>query len=30
MIPQETIEKIFEAARIEEIVKDFVSLKKLV
>ena len=28
MIPQETIDKIFETARIEEIVKDFVDLKK--
>ena len=28
MIPQETIDKIFEAARIEEIVGDFVTLKK--
>ena len=28
MIPQETIDKIFEAARIEEVVGDFVSLKK--
>ena len=28
MIPQETIDKIFEAARIEEIVSDFVDLKK--
>ena len=28
MIPQETIDKIFETARIEEVVGDFVSLKK--
>ena len=28
MIPQETIEKIFEAARIEEVVSDFIELKK--
>tara|TARA_B100001758_G_scaffold247879_1_gene268023 strand:+ start:886 stop:2787 length:1902 start_codon:yes stop_codon:yes gene_type:complete len=28
MIPQETIDKIFEAARIEEVVGDFVDLKK--
>ena len=28
MIPQETIDKIFEAARIEEVVGDFVELKK--
>lgn len=28
MIPQETIDRIFEAARIEEVVKDFVELKK--
>ncbi len=28
MIPQETIDKIFESARIEEIVSDFVDLKK--
>jgi len=28
MIPQETIDKIFEAARIEEVVGDFVTLKK--
>ena len=28
MIPQETIDRIFEAARVEEIVGDFVSLKK--
>ena len=28
MIPQETIDRIFEAARIEEIVGDFVDLKK--
>ena len=28
MIPQETIDKIFEAARVEEIVGDFVKLKK--
>jgi len=28
MIPKETIDKIFETARIEEIVGDFVSLKK--
>ncbi len=28
MIPQETIDRIFEASRIEEIVGDFVSLKK--
>ena len=28
MIPQETIDRIFEAARIEEIVRDFVQLKK--
>ena len=28
MIPQETIEKIFEAARIEEVVGEFVDLKK--
>ena len=28
MIPKETIDQIFEAARIEEIVGDFVSLKK--
>ena len=28
MIPQETIDKIFEAARVEEVVGDFVDLKK--
>ena len=28
MIPKETIEEIFEAARIEEVVSDFVTLKK--
>ena len=28
MIPQETIDKIFETARIEEVVGDFVTLKK--
>ena len=28
MIPKETIEKIFETARIEEVVGDFVPLKK--
>ena len=28
MIPQETIDRIFEAARVEEVVGDFVSLKK--
>tara|TARA_B100001250_G_scaffold71782_1_gene58099 strand:- start:2648 stop:4549 length:1902 start_codon:yes stop_codon:yes gene_type:complete len=28
MIPQETIDRIFEAARIEEIIRDFVQLKK--
>jgi DNA primase len=28
LIPKETIEKIFESARIEEVVGDFVSLKK--
>jgi len=28
MIPQETIDKIFEAARVEEIIGDFVDLKK--
>ncbi len=28
MIPKDTIDKIFEAARIEEVVGDFVSLKK--
>ena len=28
MIPQETIDKIFEAIRIEEIIGDFVDLKK--
>ena len=28
MIPQETIDKIFETARVEEVVGDFVDLKK--
>ena len=28
MIPQETVDKIFETARIEEIISDFVNLKK--
>ncbi|MAW20960.1 MAG: DNA primase [Flavobacteriales bacterium] len=28
MIPQETIDKIFEAARVEEVIGDFVNLKK--
>ena len=28
MIPKDTIDKIFEAARIEEVVSDFVPLKK--
>ena len=28
MIPKETIDQIFEAARIEEVVSDFVTLKK--
>ena len=28
MIPKETIDKIFEAARIEEVIGDFVNLKK--
>ena len=28
MIPQETIDKIFEVARIEEVIRDFVDLKK--
>ena len=28
MIPKETIDAIFETARIEEVVRDFVTLKK--
>ena len=28
MIPKETIDEIFEAAKIEEVVSDFVTLKK--
>ena len=28
MIPKETIDKIFEAAKIEDVISDFVSLKK--
>ena len=28
MIPKETIDEIFEAAKIEEVVADFVTLKK--
>ena len=28
MIPKETIDEIFEAAKIEEVISDFVTLKK--